>query len=132
MGAYRIPVHSSIWFDWSSTSEVEKRSLPELFIPTKSNEKKKRAKINDSNEQKYITLRNAIINAYKALKPGVALMLQEALETCAAVEKNEMKVRRVFSFLERWNVINWPWSKGATRNVPRVNSFSATSCARLF
>ena len=129
VGAYRIPVHSSIWFDWSSTSEVEKRSLPELFIPTKSNEKKKRAKSNDSNEQKYITLRNAIINAYKALKPGVALMLQEALETCAAVEKNEMKVRRVFSFLERWNVINWPWSKGATRNVPRVNSFPATAVA---
>ena len=127
VGAYRIPVHCSIWFDWSEASEVEKRSLPEFFISNKINGNKNRTKSDGCYEQNYITLRNAIINAYKALKPGVALMLDEAFKTCKGLEKNEMKVRRVFSFLERWNVINWPWSKGATRNIPRVNSLSASA-----
>ena len=129
VGVYRIPVHCSIWFDWSEMSEVEKRSLPEFFIPSRSSGRKNRAESVDNSKKTYITIRNAIINAYKALKPGVALMLQEAYEACAAVEKNEMKVQRVFSFLERWNVINWPWSKGTTKNVPRVNSSPATAVA---
>jgi SWI/SNF related-matrix-associated actin-dependent regulator of chromatin subfamily C len=106
---YRIPTHCSIWFKWLETSEVEKRALPDFFL---------RSHGLNSNEKMYITLRNSIVNAYKALQPGILLTMERACETCKKVEGNEMKVKRVFSFLERWNLINWPWSKGIMRNVP--------------